>query len=104
LPAKEPESLGEALERLAADSELGVRLEQAQVWEQWERVVGERAAAHCRPVRIKEGVLTLAVDGAPWMHRLSYYKERIVARVNALFSKPMVTEAYLRLADEEDES
>jgi predicted nucleic acid-binding Zn ribbon protein len=49
--------------------------------EHWAEVVGPEVADHARLRSVRDGVLTIAVDGAPWATELRYQEDTICRRV-----------------------
>jgi hypothetical protein len=88
-----PVPIGEAI--AAVGEELGVgdprmlgRLERA-----WPELVGPAIAEHARIRSLRRGVLTIAVDAAPWATQLRYLESEIVERAAALLGSDTVTGA-----------
>ena len=50
----------------------------------WEKAVGSRAAAHTTLLRIKNQTLVVGVDSSPWLYLLSFYKQRILKKMETL--------------------
>jgi hypothetical protein len=48
----------------------------------WADVAGPRVAARTRAEALRNGVLTVRVDGAAWLHELTYLKADLLARLN----------------------
>ncbi len=48
----------------------------------WREFVGERLAARTRPVRLKDGVLTLRVANNVWLAELTFLREELLAQLN----------------------
>lgn len=44
----------------------------------WPELVGAQIAAHSAPRTLRDGVLTIGVDSAPWATQLRYLEDRIV--------------------------
>ena len=95
MPGEEiaPVPIGEAI--AAVGEELGMgdprtvgRLEQA-----WPDLVGPAIAEHARIRSLRKGVLTIAVDAAPWATQLRYLESEIVGRAAALLGAGAVTGA-----------
>jgi hypothetical protein len=88
-----PVPIGEAI--AAVGEELGVgdprtvgRLERA-----WPELVGPAIAEHARIRSLRRGVLTIAVDAAPWATQLRYLESEIVERAATLLGSATVTGA-----------
>jgi predicted nucleic acid-binding Zn ribbon protein len=85
--------IGDAI--AAVGEELGVgdprtlgRLERA-----WPELVGTAVAEHARIRSLRRGVLTIAVDAAPWATQLRYLESEIVERAASLLGAETVTHA-----------
>jgi hypothetical protein len=88
-----PVPVGEAI--AAVGEELGMgdprtvgRLEQA-----WPDLVGPAIAEHARIRSLRGGVLTIAVDAAPWATQLRYLESEIVDRAAELLGTGAVSRA-----------
>jgi predicted nucleic acid-binding Zn ribbon protein len=79
----------------AVGEELGIgdprsvgRLENA-----WVELVGPAIAEHAHVRSLRRGVLTIAVDAAPWATQLRYLETEIVGRAAGLLGEGQVTQA-----------
>ncbi|MCA9554274.1 MAG: DUF721 domain-containing protein [Myxococcales bacterium] len=59
--------------------------------------IGAPVTTHAEPVHFRGGVLTLKVDGSPWLTELTFLEAHILERLNAALPKPMVKGLRLRL-------
>jgi predicted nucleic acid-binding Zn ribbon protein len=50
----------------------------------WGKAVGAKAAAHTTPLRVKNQTLIVGVDSSPWLYLLSFYKQRILKKMETL--------------------
>jgi len=50
--------------------------------EGWPDIVGPAIASHTAPQAIRHHVMTLHVDGAAWLHELSFLKGEILQKIN----------------------
>lgn len=74
----------------------------------WKEIVGEQIALRARPVRFKQGVLTVHVYDSIWKHHLDLHREDIVEKINACSPKEPVTRIIFKVGelpppDEENE-
>ena len=99
----EPQDISEILKELKATTDLGQRLEEAEIWEHWEEIAGPEFAPHAAPVAILEGTLVIAVDSPVWMHKISYKKSEIIDKSNKFLSREKLSEIFLALRSEADE-
>ena len=100
----EPEAIGSILEMLRTTTDFGKQLDQAQIWERWPEVVGVELAEHSKPAGVRDSTLTVEVENAIWMHRLSYCKPDLLARINGLLAQEELSEIFLTLASDEADS
>ncbi len=49
---------------------------------EWESIVGKRAYHNCKPGKISNETLWIAVKSSVWMQELSYQKEPIIEKIN----------------------
>jgi predicted nucleic acid-binding Zn ribbon protein len=57
------------------------RIQIGGVFGRWEDAVGTTVAAHVRPVRLDEGVLTVEADEAAWATQVKFLAGTITARL-----------------------
>lgn len=77
-----PLPLGDALAEVTRDLGLGDARTVGALVRQWEAVVGESIARHARPVRLRDGVLVVEVDGPAWATQLRYLSTDLSTRLN----------------------
>ena len=97
---REPTGIDEILENLTRDTALGRSLEQAKIWEHWEKFVGPVMAEHGRPHSIRDQQLRIEVDSAVWMHKFSYRKWDILKRINGYASRELVNDLFMILLED----
>jgi predicted nucleic acid-binding Zn ribbon protein len=68
----------------------------AELWKIWPSVVGEAAAAHARPLWIKDGVLKVVVTEPVWLNELRFASEEIRSSLNATLGRPAVRQIQFR--------
>ncbi len=88
---------------MTRNTTLGLNLEQAKIWEHWEKLLGKHLARHCIAYDIKDGQLRVAAESAVWMHKLSYIKHDLIARINQMAGKELVSDIFIMLASDEKE-
>jgi predicted nucleic acid-binding Zn ribbon protein len=79
--------LKEVLSGLFGDGTLPFDPADAVLWELWPSVVGEAAAAHARPLWIKDGLLKVAVTEPVWFNELRFASEDIRSSLNAALGR-----------------
>lgn len=95
----DPTPIGDVLKYLIRDGGLGEQLEQARIWEHWPRLAGEPLWMHGRPVAFRDGTLIVAAESAVWMHQFTYFRRRLIGRINKMAKKRLVEDIFVRLDD-----
>lgn len=74
----EPTRLRDTLQAVGADLGLPIAGAVEALRGAWPAVVGEEVAAHARVHAVRDGVLVVVVDGAPWATQLRYREAELV--------------------------
>jgi predicted nucleic acid-binding Zn ribbon protein len=61
----------------------------------WERLVGADVAAHCRPVRLADGELTVEAESTAWATQLRGLARRLLQRIAAEVGTNVVTKLHI---------
>ncbi len=56
----------------------------------WSEVVGTAVAAHTRPLSIQRNVLWVATSSAAWAQNLTFERQRLLMKLNAVLPTPLV--------------
>ena len=75
---------------------LAERLREADIWRIWPEVVGPAISSRARPLRIINGILTVAVSSGPWMQELTFLKGMIREKLNGQLGATVVKEIVLK--------
>lgn len=96
-PGDEPRRLADGLERVLRG--LGAPPPDAltAIFGDWVGLVGERLAAHARPVSIERGCLVLAVDEPGWAVQVRYLEADLLARLAERLGPGIVTRVQARV-------
>jgi predicted nucleic acid-binding Zn ribbon protein len=86
----EPRPLHDALAEVSADLGLPEPDAFRGLVTNWQDLVGRELAAHCRLRSLRDGVLHVSVDDAPWATQLRYLEADVVARGAALVGPGVV--------------
>ncbi len=86
----DPVSVGDALGTLGRELGLPEPGAVAGLTEHWVEVVGAGVADHARLRSFRDGVLTIAVDAAPWATELRYQEDTIRRRVEEVVGAVLV--------------
>lgn len=90
--ARDPQALGDQLDRLLLDRGWKVDVAAGSVMGRWEVIVGLDVARHCRPVTFEDGVLTVRADSTAWATQLRHMVPTILGRCEAETGPGVVTE------------
>jgi predicted nucleic acid-binding Zn ribbon protein len=76
-----PKRLGDSIRAVRADVQPETPLARIQL--AWPEAVGARIAAEARPVREREGTVTVECRAATWAQELDLLHDDLLARLNA---------------------
>jgi len=68
---------------------------EATVFGAWERVVGADVAAHCRPVKLEDGELTVEAESTAWATQLRLLAGKLLRRIAAEIGDGFVTKLHI---------
>ncbi|MEO5679936.1 MAG: DUF721 domain-containing protein [Acidimicrobiales bacterium] len=78
---REPQRIGGSLDSVAARLGGGSARGLGGLYERWEDVVGEAAAAHARPGPLRQGRLVIEVDHPAWATSLAHLEATLLRRL-----------------------
>jgi predicted nucleic acid-binding Zn ribbon protein len=93
----QPQRVGNVLKAILERLPLRERLREYALWPHWPDTVGTTIAKHAHPVRIRRGVLCVAVDSPVWMQELQFLKESIRAQLNVRVGSEVVSDIFFVL-------
>ena len=68
---------------------------EATVFGDWARVVGPDIAAHCRPVKLADGELTIEAESTAWATQLRLLASRLLAGIATQVGHNVVTKLHI---------
>jgi predicted nucleic acid-binding Zn ribbon protein len=93
----EPKRVGEGLDRLAR-SLSGVGAQPlATVFTEWQAVVGDTLAAHCRPLALDGTRLVIGVDEPAWATQVRFLETELLARLAEVVTTAQVRSIEVRV-------
>lgn len=96
-PAREEvPRIGDSLDAIRREFDLGAPSEIDALAASWEQLVGAALAAHSRPQSVRRGVMVVLADSAAWAGQLRYLDEVLVTRIAA--ELPAVTVREVRVS------
>lgn len=93
----EPQPVGDGLARVLRG--FGAPAPQAlgSLFGEWESLVGERLAAHSRPLKLRGTVLVVGVDDAGWATQVRWMSQDLLARLADGLGAGVVTSVEVRV-------
>ena len=79
--ARDPVLFGSAIQRLIAEKGWEDTTTAAGVLANWEKVVGDEIADHCRPVSLVDGELVLVAESTAWATQLRLLTKTLLVKV-----------------------
>ena len=92
----DPELVGGVLAGYVADRGWERPLASARVFTDWAELVGTDVAAHCRPVSLTAGQLTVEAESTAWATQLRLLAGTVLARLVAQLGPEVVTSVHFR--------
>ena len=65
--------------------------------QRWPEVVGDTVAAHCRPLSLRDGTLTIAADEPAWGAQLRWLEADLLGRLDQTLGAGAVTRIAVRI-------
>jgi predicted nucleic acid-binding Zn ribbon protein len=92
-----PRPVGQVLSDLLKASGLTDSLADSALRTAWLQTTGGEVSKHTRVVGVRNGILTVEVDSAPWLHELSaFYKGSILSDIRRLLPKQQINDIKFR--------
>ena len=92
----DPELLGETLSRLLTERGWDVPAAAAGVTERWAEIAGTDLAAHCRPDKFENGVLSLVAESTAWATQVRLLVPQLHRRLDEVVGRGVVTRVEVR--------
>jgi predicted nucleic acid-binding Zn ribbon protein len=89
---RDPIEMAEALDAVGDDLGMAGAGALGMLTQRWPEVVGDAIAEHAELRALRDGVLTIAVDGPEWATQLRYLGDDVRARVTDLVGADLVRE------------
>jgi len=88
---RDPQPFGAILDRLVKARGWQRPAAEARLFGSWADVVGPEIAAHCRPVRLDGGELTIEAESTAWATQLRLLAGRLLGRIGGDIGREVVT-------------
>ncbi|HEX6872661.1 MAG TPA: DciA family protein [Micromonosporaceae bacterium] len=87
---RDPQPFGAVLAKLVQSRGWQKPAAEARLFGMWETVVGADLAAHCRPIRLEEGELTIEAESTAWATQVRLLSGRLLGRIAAEVGRNVV--------------
>lgn len=84
--------LAQAIEEWVKQANLGKRMQEADLFDRWEELVGAAVAEKATPLRLERGRLVLKVANSTWRHQLLFMRRELIATLNGHFGETFIKE------------
>ena len=91
-----PVPIGGALQEALRAQGLGFLLHENRLRENWEKILGTKAATIAKLESLKDFVLSIKVDEAAWRNELHYQRDTIRQKANEILGADIVREVRLK--------
>src|SRR5699024_8888430 len=78
---RDPQGIGLILRRVLSDLGWNAGMNSGRVLAEWDEIVGERLATHCRPVSFEDGVLVVSASSSAWAAQLRLLTPQLVTTI-----------------------
>jgi predicted nucleic acid-binding Zn ribbon protein len=94
---QDPVDLGAGLTRVLRSLDAPAPTTLGTLFEEWTEIVGDRMAAHVRPVRLRGTTLLLSVNEPGWAAQVRWMASELLERLDAGLGPGVVTEVEVRV-------
>jgi predicted nucleic acid-binding Zn ribbon protein len=92
---RDPQPLRAVIDRLVKARGWQRPAAEARVFGDWEKVAGADVAAHCRPVKLENGELTVEAESTAWATQLRLLAGRLLGRIAAEVGSGVVRKLHI---------
>ena len=91
-PGRSPVSAADSLASLFGQFNWNTRLDEAELFSNWESIVGEQSAEASTPEELKKGLLTIRCRSTAWATQLRLLEGEILPRIQEKYPKLEIAE------------
>lgn len=89
---RDPQGIQSVLRRVLGSLGWEEGMSVGRVLEEWDEIVGEQIAAHCRPVSLDAGVLIVSASSSAWATQMRMLTPQIITRVHEHVGASVISE------------
>lgn len=95
----EPTAVGDVLHAVLKHTPtVAKKVQQYQLWSQWEDAVGPHVAAQAWPARMQGTTLVVAATSPSWVQELTMLRHELLRKVQMVLDPTVVTDVRIELA------
>lgn len=89
---RDPQDVSAVLRRVLGNLGWNEGMNSGRVLEEWDDIVGDQLATHCRPVSFEEGVLVISASSSAWATQLRMIAPQLVTRIHEHVGASVISE------------
>lgn len=89
---RDPQGIQAVLRRVMGNLGWDEGVSSGRVLEEWDVIVGEQVAAHCRPVSLDAGVLVVSASSSAWASQLRMIAPQVITRIHEHVGASVISE------------
>jgi predicted nucleic acid-binding Zn ribbon protein len=89
---RDPQGIENVLKKVLGNLGWTAGMNTGRVLEEWDEIVGERLATHCRPVSFEDGVLVVSASSSAWASQLRMLTPQLITTIEEHVGAHVVSE------------
>ncbi|WP_394216709.1 DUF721 domain-containing protein [Brachybacterium vulturis] len=89
---RDPQGIENVLKKVLGNLGWNAGMSAGRVLEEWDDIVGERLATHCRPVSFDEGVLVVSASSSAWAAQLRMLTPQLITTIEERVGSHVISE------------
>ena len=89
---RDPQGIDTVLKKVLGNLGWNAGMSAGRVLEEWDDIVGERLATHCRPVSFEDGVLVVSASSSAWAAQLRMLTPQLITTIEERVGSHVISE------------
>lgn len=89
---RDPQGIESVLKKVLGNLGWNAGMSAGRVLEEWDDIVGERLATHCRPVSFEDGVLVVSASSSAWAAQLRMLTPQLITTIEERVGSHVISE------------
>lgn len=89
---RDPQGIEIVLKKVLGNLGWNAGMSTGRVLDEWDQIVGERLATHCRPVSFEDGVLVVSASSSAWASQLRMLTPQLITTIEEHVGSHVVSE------------